>query len=81
MWDRIRKFVKDSETIAWSYIQMAIGVLALVVTYVDPSLVAPVLPVKWLPWFLLANGIFTKYLRERRTEPPEPKEPVRGIGA
>lgn len=66
MWAKIRTFFKDSEVIFWSRLQLAVGAIAGLVTYVDPQLVSPVLDVKYLPYFLLANGLATEYLRRRR---------------
>lgn len=66
MWDRIRRFFRNSETIFWARAQTFIGLLAGIATYVDPQLVAPVLPAKWLPVYLLVNGVLTEYLRRRR---------------
>jgi hypothetical protein len=66
MWSRTKSFFKSSETIFWARVQAVLGLLALAVTFVDPQLIAPVLDPKYLPWFLLANGIGTEYLRRRR---------------
>ena len=67
-WTRIVAFFSGSETIFWARLQTALGVVAAVVTYVDPALLEPVLPAKWFPLLVLANGIFTEYLRRRRAE-------------
>ena len=66
MWQRIKTFFKGSETIAWALLQTALGFAVSVLTFVDPQLLAPVLPPKWFPVFLLANGLATEYLRRRR---------------
>ncbi len=67
MWDRIKRFFADSETIFWARLQAVIGFGALAVTYVDPSVLSPVLgDAKWFPWFVLLNGFATEYLRRRR---------------
>ncbi len=68
MWMRIKRFFRDSETIAWARLQLFFGALAAVLTYVDPAVLRPVLPPEWLPWLLVANGIATEYLRRRRDE-------------
>jgi hypothetical protein len=68
MWAKLRAWVKDSETIAWARIQAVIGIAAAVVTYVDPQVLAPIIPHAWFPLFLVANGIATEYLRRRRAE-------------
>lgn len=69
MWSRIKAFFRDSETIFWARLQFVLGAAAAAVTYIDPQMIAPVLSPQVLPWFLLANGIATEYLRRRRSEP------------
>lgn len=67
MWAKIRTFFRDSEVLAWARIQAALGVIALVLTYVDPAVMSPLIgDVGWFPWLVLANGIATEYLRRRR---------------
>ncbi len=64
----IKKWFADSETIVWARLQALVGFLAVVLTLVDPSLITAVLDPKYIPFFLLANGIATEYLRRRRAE-------------
>jgi hypothetical protein len=45
-----------------------VGLLAGVVTYVDPAVLQPVVPSEWFPWLLVANGVLTEYLRRRRAD-------------
>nr|DAF83389.1 MAG TPA: hypothetical protein [Caudoviricetes sp.] len=66
MWQRIKRFFKDSETIFWARLQTALGILAVAVTYVDPTVLQPLVPAPYFSWLLVANGIFTEYLRRRR---------------
>ncbi|RWM90026.1 MAG: hypothetical protein EOR84_22720 [Mesorhizobium sp.] len=66
MWKRIKKFFKDSETIALARLQMIVGLVAAVLTYVDPQMVAPILPAEWVPWLIVAHGYAIEYLRRRR---------------
>jgi hypothetical protein len=66
MWNRIKAFFSDSETIAWARIQAALGTVALILTYVEPTVLAPIIPSEWFPAFLVANGIATEFLRRRR---------------
>lgn len=66
MWTRIKRFFKDSETIFWARLQAAVGAVAVAVTFVDPSVLQPVIPSDWFPWVLVANGVMTEYLRRRR---------------
>lgn len=68
MWQRIKKFFSESETIFWARLQTFLGIVAAIVTYVDPAVLQPVLPAEWFPLLVLANGIFTEYLRRRRAE-------------
>lgn len=68
MWYRIRVFFSDSETIFWARLQTALGVIATVMTYVDPTMLAPVIPSEWFAYFLVANGVATEYLRRRRAD-------------
>jgi len=62
------KWFKDSETILWARLQTFIGIVAVIVTYVEPSVLSPVMPAEWFPLLVLANGVFTEYLRRRRAE-------------
>lgn len=69
MWAKLKSWVSHSETIAWARIQAALGIIALALTYVDPSVLAPLLgDVTWFPWLVVANGIATEYLRRRRAD-------------
>lgn len=69
MWSKIRAWFKDSETLAWARIQAVLGFLAVILTYVDPGTLSPLLgDVKWFPWLVLANGLATEYLRRRRAD-------------
>lgn len=68
MWSRIKSFFKDSETIFWARLQLLLGAAAAAVTYVDPSIIQPIVPPEWFPWLLVANGVFTEYLRRRRSD-------------
>lgn len=68
MWEWMVKWFKDSETIFWARVQMIIGILAAIVTYVEPYVLEPLLPPEWFPWFVLLNGVLTEYLRRRRDD-------------
>lgn len=68
MWNWLKKFFKDSETIFWARVQTLFGAIAVVLTYVDSQLVTEALPDNWAVWFLLVNGIATEYLRRRRAD-------------
>jgi hypothetical protein len=67
MWTKIKTFFGDSETIFWARAQMLLGILVEVVSTVDPTLFAPVFG-DYFPYFLIANGLLTEYLRRRREE-------------
>ena len=73
MWQRMKSWFRDSETIFWARLQAFLGFLAVVATFVEPAALEPILPPSWLPWVIVANGIFTEYLRRRRETPQEPK--------
>lgn len=66
MWRKITAFFKHSETIFWARLQVALGALAAIITYVQPEVLAPIMPEGWLPWAVVVNGIATEYLRRRR---------------
>lgn len=66
MWERIKAFFKESETIFYARLQLAVGAIAAVITYVEPAVFQPILGAQWFPWFLVANGLATEYLRRRR---------------
>lgn len=66
MWQPIKRFFKDSETIFWARLQAVFGVIAATLTYVEPAVLQPIIPAPYFPWLLVANGIFTEYLRRRR---------------
>ncbi|QPC87436.1 hypothetical protein GA830_12285 [Mesorhizobium sp. NBSH29] len=68
MWKRIKDFFSHSETIFWARLQTAIGVVATIVTYVEPSVLAPLMPAEWSPLLVVANGVLTEWLRRRRDE-------------
>lgn len=68
MWQRIKKWFKGSETIAWARIQAFFGAAANLLTYADPQLVSAVIPpeyVQTLAVYMLLNGLATEYLRRR----------------
>lgn len=77
MWEKIKIFFKNSEVIFMARLQMVLGFVAIALTLVDPSVLAPIIPTNYLPWFLLLNGLATEYLRRRRTvgDNMEPEEP------
>jgi hypothetical protein len=65
MWEKIKAWFKDSETIFFARLQMVAGAVWAVLTAADLS---PLLEPKWLTVWLLASGILTELLRRRRAD-------------
>lgn len=68
MWQRIKNYFRDSETLALAWFTRALGVIAGAITYVDPSLIEPLLTPWGFSLFLLVYGIALEYLRRRRAD-------------
>lgn len=68
MWAKLRNWFRDSETIFFARLQAFLGIVAGIVTYVQPEVLAPIIPADWFPWFLVVNGLLTEWLRRRRDE-------------
>lgn len=69
MWQSIKSFFRNSETLFLARLQMAIGAIAEALTYVDPAMLQPVIgDAEWFPWFVLLNGLATEWLRRRRAD-------------
>lgn len=66
MWTRIKKFFKGSETIALARLQVLLGVIAGIITFVQPEILAPIMPPDWAPWVILVHGFALEWLRRRR---------------
>lgn len=66
MWQRIRAFFKDSETIFWARLQMAVAAVVSVVATIDPTLFAAYVPVKYLPIYVFVSGVITELARRSR---------------
>lgn len=68
MWEKIKSFFKDSEVIFWSRMQALLGLVAGLLTYVDPSIIQPLFGgnAQQFAIFLVINGFATEYLRRRR---------------
>lgn len=62
----LKKWFNDSETILWARLQAVVGAALEIITVLDPSLVAGVMPNRWFPWYMLGAGILTEVLRRRR---------------
>ncbi len=65
MWDKIKAFFLNSETIFWARAQIAVGALWTVLSVTD---LAPLLNPKWLTYWLILNGFITEYLRRRNAD-------------
>ncbi|WEX10265.1 hypothetical protein [Chelativorans sp. AA-79] len=74
MWQRIKNFFLDSETIFWARLQSFIGVLATVLVAIEPTMIAPYLPPAWVPAWFIFNGFATEYLRKRRAADLRPQD-------
>lgn len=61
-----RKWIKDSETIAWARLQVLLGLVLGVLATLDPYLVSSILPENWAPYWLLFSGILTELARRNR---------------
>ena len=67
MWQHIKRFFKNSETIFLARLQVLLGTVLEIVATVDPSLFAPVVG-EWFPVFLIIHGVMMEILRRRRAE-------------
>lgn len=63
MWDKIKAWFRDSETIFWARLQMAAGTIWTVLVATDLS---PVLDAKYLTYWLIASGVITELARRSR---------------
>jgi hypothetical protein len=66
MWERVKRFFKDSETIFWARLQMLIAAVITVLATVDPNLFAAYVPTGYLPIYIFVSGVVTEWARRRR---------------
>jgi hypothetical protein len=66
MWQRIRKFFKDSETIFWARLQMLIAAIITVLATIDPSIFSSYVPAGYLPIYIFVSGVITEMARRAR---------------
>ncbi len=71
MWLTIKTWFKDSETIFWARLQVFAGAAAAAVMALlaDPSVhaaVQAILDPAYVPYYLIAFGLVTEFLRRRR---------------
>jgi hypothetical protein len=63
----LKRWFRDSETIAWARVQMFVGALWTLASQTD---IAPILNTlglgKYVPIALFVMGVLTEYLRRRR---------------
>lgn len=64
----LKKWFKDSESILLARATAALGVIAGIITFVEPSVLAPVIPNGWYPVLMVAYGLSAEWLRRRRDE-------------
>lgn len=72
MWEKIKKFFKESETIFWARLQVFIGAIVAAILSVanDPSIneaIKSVLKPEYVPYYVIAFGIITEIARRRRS--------------
>jgi hypothetical protein len=58
-WDYIKPIFKDSEVLFFGRLQALVGV-AMATNF------APIIPSKWLPYYIIASGIITELARRNR---------------
>jgi hypothetical protein len=68
MWNKIRAWFKDSETIVWARAQMLAGVVLTVIAATDPALFNQYIPERWLPLYIVGAGIVTEVARRARAK-------------
>ena len=72
MWQSIKTWWatwEKSETIIWSRVQMFVGALWAAAASTD---LAPIVPAKYLPIWLVISGALTEYLRQRNAPDLKP---------
>ena len=62
MWEKIKAWFKNSETIFWARLNIVVGSLWTVLSATD---LAPIMNPKFLTYWLIVNGFVTEYLRRR----------------
>lgn len=68
MWERIKKFFKDSETIFLARLQVLAGIVFGAFMALDPSLFQAYVPAEYVPIYLLGIGILTEVARRYRAK-------------
>jgi hypothetical protein len=68
LWQRIRAWFKDSETIFLARLQMLVGILWSVLPTIDPTLFQSLVGERWFGMFLIVWGVITEIARRRRAK-------------
>lgn len=66
MWEKLKAFFLESETILLARLQMFAGIVFGAFMALDPALFQAYVPTGYVPFYLLAIGILTEYARRRR---------------
>lgn len=70
LWDRIRVWFHDSESIFWARLQMLIGAAVAALSLTDPALLKQLVDAfglaKWWPLLVVLAGFATEYARRAR---------------
>lgn len=68
MWQKIRAFFRDSETLFWARFQMLVAAVIAVLATIDPMLFASYIPTDWLPIYIFISGVITEIARRLRAK-------------
>jgi len=68
MWQRIREFFRDSETIFWARLQMLGAAIIATLAMIDPMLFSSYIPTGYLPIYIFLSGIITEFARRLRAK-------------
>lgn len=66
MWQHIKNFFKDSETIFLARLQTFVGIVSAAWLAMDHSAIAQYIDSKWIPVYLIGAGIVTEIARRYR---------------
>lgn len=66
LWQRVKRFFSDSETIFLARLQVLAGVLWNVLPTIDPMLFQSLIGARWFGVFLIVWGIIAEIARRRR---------------
>lgn len=66
MWQHIKSFFKDSETIFLARLQTLLGIISAAWLAMDHNAIAQYIESKWIPFYLIGAGIVTEIARRYR---------------